>query len=178
MPGDYTNEEILELTPQQLYSAAQRGWKREVPAVPAPVTKPEPRADVWASKAKSSEDFVCPSGQTCRLQSISPEDLLERGMLDQVTRLEGLADVLVQQAEGQPPQANKVPSREDFRALLEVLNAVVPLAVAEPKVYEDGDESAPEDAIRVSDIDLEDRVAILEKALEKIRVLDRFRNPR
>jgi hypothetical protein len=73
-----------------------------------------------------------------------------------------------------------MPSREDFRMLLEVLNALVPLAVEEPTVYADGAEvpEGVEDPIFASDIDLEDRMAIMDESLKGIKMLDRFRHPR
>lgn len=141
------------------------------------VPQPEPRADVW-STAKRTTDFTCPSGQTCKMVRLQPQTLLEHGLLDKITRLEGLADDLVQEAEGQPPKATSVPSSEDLKGVLEVLGMVIPLVVVEPKVYEDDDKEAPEGAIRVRDIDLEDRMAILEESMRGLKSLDRFRNTR
>lgn len=136
----------------------------------------EPSDSVWISKRGQGQDFVCPSGQKCRLRALDPADLIPTGILDRITRLEGLADELVQRAEGAPPAKAKMPSTADFQLILDTLNDVIPLAVAEPKVYRDGDEEAPDGAIRVSDIDLEDRMAILAESLKGIKILDRFRN--
>lgn len=139
-----------------------------------------PSKNVWASKKKDKTfDFTCPSGQTCRLRPLEPQELLEKGLLDQVTRLEGLAASLVDQAEGKPPAAKRLPTREELTSVLDVLNLVIPLAVAEPTVLEipeTGQDRHP-DGIYADDIDLEDRMAILEESLKGIKALDRFRNP-
>lgn len=142
----------------------------------APRPAPQPSKNVWGSKRP--KPFVCPSGQTCLLRRLEPERLMEAGLLDRVTRLEGLANELVQTAEGQPPSKRGLPSTEDFQKLLEVINLIVPLAVVEPKLYAEDDSEAPEGAIYVTDVDLEDRMAIMEEALKGLRALDRFRHPR
>ena len=153
-------------------------------AVGSSVTLPAPQPVVpsrsaWAqAKASRGKDFTTPSGQVCKMQPLRPEMLLAEGILDKVTRLEGLADELVKRAEGTPPEKQKMPSKEDFQELLDLVNTVVPLAVVEPKVYRDDEElppDAPGDIIRVSDIDLEDRMAILNEALSGIKAFDNFR---
>lgn len=190
--GDYSAGEIAAMGADDFKAAQARGFKREAEpvaddrpaaaglslgsAVPKDVTQPS--GNVWASKKVATEDFTCPSGQTCRLRAVKPEELLAAGILDRVTRLEGLAGELVDQAEGQPPAKAKMPSQEDFALLLDTINMVVPMAVAEPRVYRDDDSDAPDDAIRVSDLDLEDRMAIMEKSLSKIKMMDNFRHPR
>lgn len=147
-------------------------------AAPTPTAAPDPNA--WATaKTKRSKDFTCPSGQTCRLRPLSPETLLEAGILDRITRLEGLASVLVDQAEGAPPKAATPPSRDDFKMLLGTINQLVILAVETPHLYEEDETvEGEENVIRVTDVDLEDRMAIMEEALRGLKLLDRFRNPR
>jgi hypothetical protein len=50
------------------------------------------------------------------------------------------------------------------------------MAVAEPRVYpDDYAHPVPENAVMVSDIDLMDRVAILNEALKSLKDLDNFR---
>lgn len=174
--GDYTAEEVRNMGPEDLYAAAQRGWTR-APSIVDVQLPPSP--NVWASrKSSGGKDFTCPSGQTCRLRPLDPEVLLKAGLLDKVTRLEGLADALVKQAEGAPPEKQHTPTRQELMDLLELLDLVVPMAVAEPKVYSSTDKEAPEGAITVSDIDLDDRMAIVEESLRGIRALDAFRRPR
>jgi len=206
MPGDYTDAEVQSMSTTELVEARVRGWVkpenessefsdfRGAAAAAAAQTmnttpthinlgnsvpRPEGHADVWKSQAVQSDgyDFVCPSGQKCKMRKLQPERLLETGLLDKITRLEGLAEGLVQAAEGAPPQKEKMPSREDIAMLIDTVNLLLPMAVVEPKVYANDDDNAPEGAIRVSDVDIVDRVAIMEEALKGIRALDAFRKP-
>lgn len=202
--GDYTAAEVAAMDPETFNDAKERGFSK-LPTSPLPEGVESPLADplprpaaagltlgnsvpeapaqpspnVWATrKAAKGTDFTCPSGQTCRLHKIEPEALLRLGILDKVTRLEGLASELVERAEGQPPAAATLPSREDLEDLLSTINAFTLAAVAEPRLYADDDTEAPEDGIRVSEIDLEDRMAIMEYAMRGIKSLDRFRHAR
>jgi hypothetical protein len=95
-----------------------------------------------------------------------------------VNPLEVLAQKLVSESQGLPPEKATTPTREDLAELLGVINRVVPLAVAEPTVLPDpaeGEEYDPQ-ALYASDIDLDDRMAIMAEALKGIRALDRFRH--
>ena len=182
MPGDYTEVEIERMPAHQLIAAQARGWKKEEQQdISLGTSVPQPSANVWAANrtaADGGEDFVTPSGQKCLLRRLTPEMLLGEGILDQVTRLEGLAQELVDNAEGLPPEKQKLPNREELSSLLELLSVIVPLAVVEPKVYRDGTQPEDQtDAILVSHIDLMDRVAIMTKALAGVQALSSFRNP-
>lgn len=206
MVGDYSPAEIEKMSPDALAAAAAAGWRKptiarlrpeevrlvaapgadmpvlvETSAVPRTAQPPvdeEGSRNVWKRKKSGDEDFTCPSGQTCRLRPLQLEKLMMEGILDQVTRLEGLAQALINQAEGQPPEKQHMPTREEFAQLLDAINSIVPMAVAEPRVYADDDKDAPDDALRVSDIELMDRVAIMEKALGGLKKMDNFRNAR
>jgi hypothetical protein len=180
MPGDYTSEELQTMPREEFEAAVARGFIRATPATTPP---PVPSADVWRTAKEAGKsrtrDFTCPSGQTCRIRPLDPERLLEHGILDKITRLEGLADGLVQTAEGQPPVLGKVPTREELELLLDTVNIIVPLAVEEPylsPVPEKGTARNPE-LIYVDDVDVDDRMAILEEALKGLKQLDRFRHP-
>lgn len=181
--GDYTAAEIAAMSAAEIEAAQDRDFRKPSKEEPQPASPPLPAEDVWAiRKRQRGNEFVAPSGQRCLLRKVGPETLLEAGILDQVTRLEGLADELVKSAEGAPPTAKRVPTREEFGELLHVINTIVPLAVEQPRIYADGafnerPDDEPEDVIYVSDIDLADRVAIMEEALKGIRALDRFRHP-
>lgn len=196
MPGTrYEQHELIAMSREDFAVAASNNFERPDPQAdrPAaagvslgssvPVSDAQPSANAWAKqKSSGARDFTAPSGQICQLRKVTPEMLIAVGILDRVTRLEGLADALVQKAEGQPPAAAKVPTRAEFEDLLEVINIIVPLAVLQPKIWAD-DEKLPEgmsetDAVRVSDIDLEDRVSIMEEALKGLKALDRFRHTR
>lgn len=209
--GDYSEEEIRSMSTAELQRAQENGFKKpqttrlrpeEVRLVASPGAdvqaqvasyavpqsaqhQPDAPSDgnVWKRKKSGDQDFITPSGQKCRLRPLQLEKLMMAGILDQVTRLEGLAQALINQAEGLPPEKQHMPTREEFGQLLEMINAIVPMAVAEPQVYQDDafkddPDAQPEDAIFVSDIDLMDRVAIMEKALTGLKKMDNFRNTR
>lgn len=201
--GDYSAAEIAAMNASEFNEAKERGFKRPLIAAPGAVEElvglgqydrpaaaglsvgssvPTPGAqpsgaNVWARNKTGDREFTCPSGQTCRLKPLSIEQLMMEGILDQVTRLEGLAQELIDRAQGLPPEKQSMPSREDFAKLLHLINIIVPLAVAQPVVYKDDDQAAPADAIRVGDIDIMDRVAILNEALSGLKKLDNFRLP-
>lgn len=202
MPGDYTDVEVASMSPDDLFKAANAGWLK--PVAVAPVVRPEyagekitpkmpdpadfpvspespqPSGDVWKRRKSGQEIFTCPSGQTCRIRRVLPEQLMMTGILDKVTRLEGLAAVLVAQAEGAPPEKQQtMPTREELGDLLETVNAIIPLAVVEPVVLPDPPEGETPDADKLyaSDIELGDRMAIMEYALRGVKSMDRFRNP-
>ena len=181
MPGDYTEEDIRAMSTVEFQAAKARNWKRnddESQKAPpaAPTSPPGEYGASWGGGGAGEYDFVTPSGERCRMRSLEIEKLLEAGILDQVSRLEGLADSLIQSAEGAPPTAKRIPSREEFGELLTVINALSQLAVVKPPVVADDASEVPPGAVRVSWISLEDRSAIMERALRDLRALDRFRN--
>lgn len=193
MPGQYTDQEVARMTPDQLLEAANRGWLKPTDPADAPVRPeyagvpvpqaPQPSGDVWARRKRGGggDVFTCPSGQTCRIQRLTPEGLLVAGILDDISSLEDLAQSLVDKAEGVPPEKQSLsdlPDREDLARLLKVVNAIVPLALVEPKVLPDPAPGvAMEDGVLyASDIDLADRMAIMQESLKGIQNLARFRN--
>lgn len=182
MPGAYNEKDLLAMSPEEIAAAAARGWNKPAadPADARPETTdrtPQPSGDVWKRRKSGADVFTCPSGQTCRLRSITPDKLLLTGILDRVNSLETLAAKLAHDAQGNPPVKETMPTREEFAELLSVINKVVPLAVAEPTVLPDPAPGEEEDGVLyVSDIDLDDRMAIMAEALKGIRALDRFRN--
>lgn len=186
MPGDYEIDEIELMSGEEFAAAKARGWTK-LPAetsvqlgssVPAPVPVENPDT-VWAKrKFNRGNDFTVPSGQRCKLKKLEVEDLLEAGILDQVTRLEGLAQELIDRSSGEPPTLNKVPNRENLATLLTLVNVVVPMAVVEPKVLpipQDGEERA-DGVLYADDIDLMDRIAIMNESLREVAMLDHFRH--
>jgi hypothetical protein len=204
--GDYTEEEIRSMSVGELSRAQENGFSKQTvtrlrpeevrliaspgadaqvnvqSSVPERVTQPpvddSDGRNVWKRKKSGGDDFTCPSGQKCRLRPLQLEKLMMEGILDQVTRLEGLAQAFINRAEGLPPEQQKMPSREEFADLLGLINKIIPMAVAEPHVYpDDYTDPVPEDAISVSDIDLMDRVAILDEALGGLKAMDNFRKP-
>lgn len=198
--GDYSTAELESMSPDELMAAQRRGFRKPLVSAPgAPVEErpayagvavasPFPsivtqavpvlsgNGNVWGRKT-SGEEFVVPSGQKCRMRPLQLEKLLMEGVLDQVTRLDGLAQALVNQAQGLPPEKQQMPSPEDFATLLSLVNKITIMAVVSPHVHADDTvEPVPEGSVAVSDIDLMDRIAILEHALRGVKGLDNFRN--
>lgn len=192
MPGQpFTQVELQAMTPEEFADAQSHNFMRPVgPFQPEPYTAPviEPRDDVWVSQTGTagSFEFVAPSGQRCRLRPLTPEALLVAGLIDKVSRLEALADVLVAQSEGQrPAKAASLPPREDLELLLKTINEICVIAVVEPRLAlrdKDGNlinvegDLMTEVAIDVTLVDLNDRMAIMERSLRGVKALDRFRN--
>jgi hypothetical protein len=198
--GDYTAVELSQMTPADFAAAQARGFTKPLVSAPgAPVeerpahagvavaspfpsivTQPAPvfsgDGNVWGRKT-SSEEFTVPSGQRCIMRPLQMERLLMEGVLDQVTRLDGLAQALVNQSQGLPPEKQQMPTREEFGTLLDLVNKITIMAVAEPHVHADDETNpVPEGSVAVGDIDLMDRIAILEHALRNVKGLDNFRN--
>jgi hypothetical protein len=201
MIGDYTGQEIAAMSRDDFEAAQAREFAKPSPepgqtnlAFPVPaattasaargeirigssVPARKPSGNVWASNAHG-EDFVCPSGQTCKLRPLSPEKLLEAGLLDKISILEAMADKLAKASEGAPPdKVASMPTREEFGELMSVINTLVPLAVSQPTVWPLPAEGMPreDDRIYVDSIDLDDRMAIMNEALKGIRSLATFR---
>jgi hypothetical protein len=137
-----------------------------------------PATEVWGQD--TSFDFVCPSGAQCRMQRLSPERLLEEGVIDDVTRLPGLTQELIDKSEMKPPKAASEPvtTTEEIKSLVRLLDIIVPMAVLEPKIYPrpDKDTERQQGRIYTDSIELVDRVAIMNKSMEGVVKLDAFRN--
>jgi hypothetical protein len=137
--------------------------------------QPRPAAEVWAV---TEFDFTCPSGAQCRMQKVPVEELLRRGIIDKVTRLPGITQDLIDKAEGLPPvKMEQLPDAQTVDVMVELVNVVVPLAVVQPRVRELPPENQERvrGEIYVDSIDLEDRIAILNRALQGVASFDSFR---
>lgn len=162
----------------------------EIPSATIPPAPPQvrPAAEVWGS---TEYDFTCPSGASCRMRKLVPEELIRHGILDKITRLPGIAAEVVEKAEAVGPPTVKglldeMPSREEFDSLMDVLNTLVPLVVVQPQVWpvppmpQDFENPTDEEKrvvgrIYLDSIDLEDRLAIMERAVSGTRGLEAFR---
>jgi len=134
-----------------------------------------PAAEVWAVQ---DFDFICPSGALCRMQKVPVEELLRRGIIDQVTRLPGITQELIDKAEGLPPaRVEEMPDADTVNVMVDLVNVIVPLAVIRPQVHMIPDEGAMKipGLIYVDSIDLEDRLAIMNRALQGVGTFDSFR---
>lgn len=138
-----------------------------------------PAAEVWGS---NEFDFTCPSGATCRMRKLMPEKLLETGILDKITSLPGIVAGVVERSEGQMPRKEDLPSKEDLAQVVAILELLIPMVVVEPPVFpvpvygEDG--VLPERVsgrIYTDSIELQDRIAIMERAVQGVKKLEPFR---
>lgn len=199
LPEYYSTAELTAMSAEQLRVAQANGfrklspaefaaWQQEqnnpqggnvemavtpfAPPPPAPV-QARPAAEVWG--ANESYEFTCPSGATCRMRKLAPERLVETGMLDKLTRLPGFAQEAIDKAEGKPP-APALSDTESMRSVLAVMQDLIPMIVAEPTITKDPQENERvPGVIYVSSIDLADRLAIMNRALEGVTKLDSFR---
>lgn len=187
--GGFTRAEILEL-PDHLMrevmmgrlSKAEYEQRHSMDTTPAPLSSQNPY--VVTSWGEAEEDFTVPSGQRCRLRRLDEQMLLEAGILDKVARLPGIVQAgPVAKAQGQPPKdpmAGVMSNPEQLRELLGVMNKLVCLVVVKPLVImEPPAEDAPSDGepwVLVSNIGLNDRVAIMEHVMGDVKKLDSFRD--
>jgi hypothetical protein len=150
---------------------------------PAPSAQARPAAEVWGS---NEYDFTCPSGAQCRMRKLMPEKLLEMGVLDKITALPGYTDELIKQAEGAPPErtgaASTLPDKEELQQIVDLLEVLVPMVVVTPTVYpapvfDEGGKMPDrvEGRIYTDSIELQDRVAIMERAVHGVKPLATFR---
>jgi hypothetical protein len=129
------------------------------------------------SWGESEFDFKVPSGQLCRMRKIQPEELVGAGIIDQLTRLPGLVQGEIDKAEGARP-ADVMPSSSDIGELLSVLNKLLPLVVIKPTVLPNPEKGEPRvpGAVYVADIELADRIAIMERVTGGVQKFDAFRD--
>jgi len=184
MPGTRSIEE-LQAELQQAYAEARQ--------LPEPLISPSPtktlsgaspqppEADPYASAAEawsSNEfDFRVPSGHLCRMRKMPLKELAAKGILDQVTRLPGIVDGVIAKAENAPPQPQSMPDKQTIEVMDQLLNIITPLVVVRPKIWpmpEEGEERV-NGRIYPDTVDLTDRVAIMERAMSGVKMLDSFR---
>jgi hypothetical protein len=188
----YTTQELLEMTLEEHAAARANGFvKPELPASEAPgyqamgADTPTPSQGVpvqasnpYAATSWGSNfyDFRVPSGQLCQMRKLQPEELAEKGILDKITRLPALAQEQIDQAEGKPPTLTKAEA-DALPELLSVLSLLLPLVVVQPELWPEPAEGEERVAGRVyvRDVELADRIAIMERALEGVAKMDNFR---
>lgn len=189
LPEYYTTTELENMTMEQLAAAKASGFRKQGPmplpsiAVPTPAPAPvqeRPAAEVWGS---TEYDFVCPSGAKCRMRKLMPEKLLEFGILDRISTLPGVAAGVVDKAEGAPPKPGDMPDAQDIKDVVGILEVLLPAVVVSPVVYavpvvgDDGE--VPERVvgrIYTDSIELTDRIAIMERAVQGVQKLVPFRS--
>jgi len=185
LPEYYNTQELQAMSQEELKAAQANGFRKVAGspvAAPSPTAPSQvrPAAEVWGS---NEFDFVCPSGARCRMRKLMPEKLLESGILDQLTALPGYVAEVVDKAEGQPPKKTDDIQAKDITSVLEVLEKLIPMVVVEPQVFpvpvSPGEgKPAPErevGRIYTDSIELQDRIAIMERAVKGVRALEPFR---
>lgn len=197
--GGFTRAELLEMSPDDMRAVMEGRKKRDetgayeqrmgeamfgqgyVAPTPAPASQDPYAVTAWGS---NEEDFVAPSGQRCRLRKLDPKDLLEIGILDEVSRLPGLVQSgPIAQAQGKPPTTNEQTMLEllrdpkKFESLMGLMDKLVAYAVVRPNVKVWGGTSDREPGQVYTDmIQLGDRYAIMEHVMGAVAKLDSFRN--
>lgn len=154
---------------------ASFAYVEPTPSPTAP-SQARPADEVWG--APRTFDFVCPSGATCLMRRLDVEALLEQGILDQVTRLPGIAQGLIDKAENaMPVKAPAIDEADTIRTLVTMVNVIVPMAVVTPEVLPppSNDEERVVGRIYADSISLQDRIAIMNRALAGLVALDPFR---
>jgi hypothetical protein len=194
----YSTNELAKMNEEELRAAQANGFVKPDPDLGpnfTPQWEPEPdTADVLSTPeylprpaapqdpyavtawGETEYDFRVPSGQLCRMKKLRPEELVEAGLLDRLTRLPAFAEAEVRKAEGQPPLPT-MPSKEDLATVVEVLDQLIPMVVVKPYVAQapkDGEGRTP-GVVYVDMIELTDRIAIMNRAVQGVSKMDNFR---
>jgi hypothetical protein len=187
LPEYFSTTELQAMSAEELGMAQANGFRKDVstPSGPAvsPVPPPvqaRPAAEVWGA---TEYDFTCPSGAQCRMRKIMPEKMLETGILDKIAVLPGYAQEVIEKTEAVgPPQPERMPTKEEIGTLVDVLDTLIPMVVVQPwvsSVPKPGPDGVTpervEGIIYVDSIDLDDRVAIMERAIGGANKLRSFR---
>jgi hypothetical protein len=195
----YNTSELTAMTAEELRIAQANGFVKPEP-VPVDLTS-HPRLSPQAAQQKMGEaifgpgyepqedpyavttwgeteyDFVVPSGQRCRMKKLRPESLVGTEILDMITVLPGHAQELINQSSGMPPGKLTASLAEELPKLIEVLDKLLPLVVVRPTLWPmppEGEERVP-GRVYVQDVELSDRVAIMERALGGVKKIEPFR---
>lgn len=113
------------------------GVRVEASALPSPAP-PQVAATDYAGTANAwvngeGYDWTSPQGHKMRLRPMPIEELAAAGLLDKLTRLEGVVQTLISKSEGQPP-AKPETAGKAIAAVTEVLNQVIPMVVVNPTI--------------------------------------------
>lgn len=179
MPGD--QQRIQELRAE--IEALQQGHPNRQTNVPTTTRAPEPKQD-WSAKplvwgAARTYEWTAPSGQRALLNRLKPEQLIKHGLLNKLNTLTVTTDRLVTKAEGQRPQpAISVEDVNTISGLLDLMQDLLPLLVAEPRLVRDPDneDERKSDVLYVSDIELNDRIALMNEAVSALIPMEAFRS--
>ena len=149
----------------------------------------------WGVKKAATIELRVPSGQMCRVRTIGVPGLIEAGILASVDSLTGIVSAeFIKQDENSNPVLD-IPGVTDsagaVKSIMEVMDAVVCMAVVEPAVYavpmklvdpDDEDSElieAPEERmdgrVYVDTVDDEDKVFIFQAVIGGTQDLEQFR---
>jgi hypothetical protein len=196
MPELYTTEELRNMTAGDLKTAMDNGFMKPEPDPfgliqadqqnldfkpghddPTPAPPPfSPPQDPYDWTGESEQEFTVPSGRKCLLRNADVKQLAAAGILDQVSRLQGLANDLVKQSQGQPP--TKATSYEKSLLDLEaVMDKLVPLVVVKPVIWPTppAEEDRVGGRVYVDSVPFTDKAAIMNKSLGALANFDSFR---
>jgi hypothetical protein len=162
-----------------MLAQAQRREERLVPAPDASEITP---VSQW-KKSKGSNinqtPLKVPSGNTCLVRMITPEDFLTGGNIPDV--LAPIVNEAIRETSGKPPEAPQIAesllASGDIHSMLKMVDGVVLMAVIEPALQPvPGDhEERSDDLLYVDEVDLEDKMFVMQFVLGGTRDLERFR---
>lgn len=134
------------------------------------------------SKKKTFEKEL-PSGETCLMRRLTPDDLLEMGVMDQIDSMQAIVAGHIARAGGQASSVADIDaSTEDGRklildimkdktkweALQGFMNTVVCAAVVEPQVFPEppADQKRDPELLYIREVDLMDRIVVMTEAVQ------------
>lgn len=198
MPEMYSREELAAMDGHEYAAAAANGFNRpEALKVPfrdsgnrpsvnleldpelGPATQKSPPSsppqDPYDWSGTTEHEFTVPSGRKCLLKNADVKELAAAGILDKVTRLQGLADKLVKQSQGEPPEKEGDMGKSILQ-LEEVLDKLVPLVVIKPRLSPAVPmEERLKGRVYIDTVDFVDKVAIANHVLGALAKFDNFR---
>lgn len=135
---------------------------------------------VWGTQTQF--EVTTPSGQVCLCRELTVERLIEMGLLQAISSLEGIVgNQVLPKAQGQPSvqvdMAELVQNADKLTAVLDLVNVIVCEAVVAPRVHvvpADG-ENRVDGLVYVDSIGMQDRFAIFAEVTGGLDSLSSFR---
>lgn len=164
--------------------AQRRAYEQKASSMARAIDKPGIGEITPASQWKSSKShgvaqttLKVPSGNTCLVRMISPEDFLSSGDIPDV--LAPIVNDAIRESSGKPPSsvAKDVIDASSIAEMMAMVDGVILMAVIEPVVSKAPIEGErDEELLYVDQIDLEDKMFIMQFVLGGTRDLERFRS--
>jgi hypothetical protein len=152
------------------------------PSLPQSTSTPEDTAQAWASGG--GYEYTTNLGHKIRMRDLPIEEAAAAGLLDRITQLQSITQDLINKSEGAPPQPASIKTGiESIKTVTEVVNAILPMVVVEPKLYAIPDPNDPDETQRervvgriyVDSVPLAERMDIFTHAVEGLSAFRRFR---